>query len=99
MALTTTYGDTIPNEVASMDFRVNVIVGIPQGQSAQSLLEKFVAEMFPSRGTPTLGSRFGGIHSGRYYEALVNQTNVNVWANNAETAREIAVHFKSLQSL
>ncbi|MEK6942475.1 MAG: hypothetical protein AABX00_00220 [Nanoarchaeota archaeon] len=94
MALTTTHGDVIPDEVGSIGFHVNVIIEIPKGQSAQSLLETFVENMVPSKGTPSLGSRFGGIYSGRYYEMAVDQTTATVWANDARTAEKIAGHFR-----
>ncbi len=92
----TFHGDKVPEVVGSIDlpyhFKTHLLLN-----AAPRLLNNFIKEMHPSRGEHVIGSKFGGIYMGNYYEACVNPEQIDIWAYNENTAKEISNIFAVLQ--
>jgi len=81
--------EKIPEIVGGIKLESHKTIQLPVNVSASPVMEQFRREMHPSRGNPLVGSMFGGIYRGGYYEALVQSTHTEVWAHNQRTARTI----------
>jgi len=86
---TSKHRELIPDKVGTVEFDFHVQKSFPEGVSGKKLMEAYIDEMHPSHGDPKFNSRFGGIYLGRYYEGLIQESSVDVWAYNEDAANDI----------